>query len=103
MPLTATIQKKKKPSAPSWASGLSAGPNSRSNGRSISSKPRRRIARVRAITGAPLDHGEASGSCPHRAAPLAQQDAAEHQERERRDHAAERQAVVDAISPGAGV
>jgi hypothetical protein len=39
MPLTATIQKKKKPSAPSCASGLRAGPNSRSNGRSIKSNP----------------------------------------------------------------
>src|SRR5262245_17237049 len=103
MPLTATIQKKKKPSAPSWASGLSAGPNNRSKGRSISSKPRRRTARTAAITPTPARQPDLASSCAHRTAPFAQQDPAEHQQRERRDHAAEHQPIVDAVSPGARV
>src|SRR5215207_10427944 len=39
MPLTATIQNRKKPSAPSWPNGLRRGPNTRSAPRSTYSKP----------------------------------------------------------------
>src|SRR5262245_11774423 len=104
MPLTATIQKKKKPSAPSWVSGLSAGLNSRSKGRSITSKAYLRAVRTRAITRASAHLAPGPGlSCPHRPAPFAQQQSAKHQQRKARDHAAEHQSIVDAVATRAGI
>src|SRR5262245_18454837 len=102
MPLTATIQKKKNPSAPSCASGLSAGLNRCSNGCSISTKPLRSALRTAPIISSSVS--SASGcSCLGRTNPYPQDQSSHREQGESGDHRSEQQAVVDAVAPRAGI
>src|SRR6516162_8335231 len=100
MPLTATIQKKKKPSAPSCASGLSVGPNRRSNACSISAKPVRSALRVTPITSFSVGSNRFGLA---RANPFAQDQSGYGKQGERRDHGSEHEPEIEAVTAQAGI
>src|SRR6516225_6206909 len=101
IPLTATIQKKKKPSAPSCASGLSAGPNRRSNGCSISIKPVRSALRTAPIISS--NRFWSGGSFPGRTNPLSQDQSGHGQQGKGGDYGSKQETEIDTVPARAGI